>query len=89
MCQQSIHKSLTTLEKVLDFTKTLLYQISEPGGISIRRALEGRHVEENDVISLDDVRYTITILSNLAEGETMISDLSTQILVQCSTDCQL
>ena len=57
--------NLRSREKVFDLLKTVLYQASKLPGISFWRALECRHMEEYDEISLDDVRHTIAILSNL------------------------
>jgi hypothetical protein len=52
-------------EQILDFPKAVLYQASKSPGISFWTTLECRHMKKYDVIALDDVRHSISILGNL------------------------
>ena len=57
--------NLRSVKEVLDFSEALSDEPSKPSSISVRRTLEGRHMEEDDIVSLDDVGHTIAILSHL------------------------
>ena len=53
---------LRCVEEVLDFSKALFNEPSKPSSVCTRRTLEGSHVEEDDMVSLDDVGDAVAIL---------------------------
>ena len=69
-----------SLKQILHFPQGFLDELCKPVCVGLVRTVVGRDMEEDDMVSLDDIGHPIAILSNLHTQRTHRMDLVRELM---------